>query len=224
MQQKFGSLEGPFVFQQSDDADTPSRLLVLLHGWGADGRDLADLGGPLQQMLPDLGLWCPHAPDACSANPMGRQWFELSERFFQHPEEALEEMGERAFVIEAAIDEMCQEHGLLPQDVILGGFSQGGMMSLHIAQQGRLPAAGFASLSGALVGRDVPMTQEPHHILLTHGSADEVVPFAASREAQALLEEAGHFVEFVKRDGLGHGIDMAVLEALGGFCHHVSAH
>lgn len=218
---KYGTLEGPFVFDESA-GERPSRLLVLLHGWGADGRDLADLGVPLQQMLPDLALWCPHAPAPCSANPMGRQWFELTEQFFTRPEEALGEMTEICYVLEAAIDALCDEMGLVPQDIIVGGFSQGGMMSLHIANEGRLQAAGFASLSGALVGAPNEPEDGPHHILLAHGMKDEVVPFAASREAQSLLEDAGHHVDFLARDELGHGIDMAVLDALGQFVHMVT--
>lgn len=219
--QKFGTLEGPFVFDESQ-GERPTRLLVLLHGWGADGRDLADLGEPLQHMLPDLALWCPHAPAPCSANPMGRQWFELTEQFFTRPEEALDEMTEVSYLVEGAIDALCDQMGLVAQDIILGGFSQGGMMSLHIANQGRLQAAGFASLSGALVGAANQIEDGPHHILLAHGLKDEVVPFAASREAQSLLEDAGHHVDFVARDELGHGIDMAVLDALGQFTHMVT--
>ena len=220
---QYATLEGPMVFEQEEGA-MPARLLILLHGWGADGRDLADLGAPLQQMMPDLAVWCPHAPSPCTANPMGRQWFELTERFFQRPEEAVAEMTETGYLIEAAIDEACRELGLVPQDVIVGGFSQGGMMSLHLANQGQIQAAGFASLSGALVDEAQMPEDGPHHILLAHGTKDEVVPFAASREAQASLEEVGHHVDFLSREGLGHGIDMAVLEALGQFCHMVTSH
>lgn len=219
---KCGMLEGPFYFD-TNQAERPARLLVLLHGWGADGRDLADLGGPLQQMMPDLGLWCPHAPAACTANPMGRQWFELTERFFSRPEEALDEMTEIVSIIEGAIEALVQEKELAIQDVVIGGFSQGGMMALHLATQSHLPAAGFASLSGALVGEANPISDSAQSIFLAHGKSDEVVPFAASREAQSSLEEAGHRVDFLARDGLGHGIDMAVLEALGHFTHNVTA-
>ena len=221
--QQFATLEGPFIFDK-EEGDMPARLLILLHGWGADGRDLSDLGTPLQQMMPDLAIWCPHAPAPCTANPMGRQWFELTDRFFQRPEEALEEMTQTGYLIEAAIDDACQELGLLAEDVILGGFSQGGMMSLHLANQGQLQAAGFASLSGALVDEAHNPEDGPHHILLAHGTKDEVVPFAASREAQAALEEVGHHVDFLARDGLGHGIDMAVLDGLGQFCQMVTSH
>ena len=220
--EKFGILEGPFAFEATQD-EMPRRVLILLHGWGADGRDLADLGEPLHHMMPDLALWCPHAPTPCSANPMGRQWFELEARFFERPEMAVAEMTEMAYVIEGAIDALCQRFGLVAQDIVLGGFSQGGMMALHIANQGRVQAAGFASLSGALVDDAREPEDGPHHILLAHGTKDEVVPFAASREAQSALEDAGHHVDFLARDGLGHGIDMGVLDALGQFTHMVTA-
>ena len=219
-EQKFGILNGPLIRPEADVA--MGRMLVLLHGWGADGRDLADLADPLQAMLPDLGLWCPHAPAPCSANPFGRQWFELTNDFFANPNGALPEIEQTAEIIEAALGDMMAECDLDPAQVILGGFSQGGMMSLHIATNGFLPLAGFASLSGALIGEAQLPETGGNHILLAHGKQDEVVPFAASKQAQSALEEAGHQVEFVSRPDLAHGIDMAVLDALGQFCHIVS--
>lgn len=224
--QTFGALTGPYRFNALDE-EGPARLLILLHGWGADGRDLAELGTALMQMMPDLALWCPDAPDICSSNPMGRQWFELTERFFSHPEDALGEMTDAAYIIEAAIEAAGEALSISPDKIILGGFSQGGMMTLHIAQSRRLGLAGFASLSGALIGQIEALPSDMHPddvpaILIGHGTADEVVPFAAGKEAQMTLEEAGYQVDFVARPELGHGIDMALLDRLGQFCHIVT--
>ena len=235
VEMKFGPLTGPLMLpamphdeseahqEPGDEAVRPERALVLLHGWGADGRDLADLADPLQQMMPDLAVFCPHAPAACSANPMGRQWFELTERFYRNPEEVLPEMQEMAYLVEAAVDELCHNYQIPLQNVVVGGFSQGGMMSLHIAMQARLEAAGFASLSGALIDQANLDDAYGHHIFLAHGTDDTVVPFAASSEARSFLEDAGHHVELLSRQGLGHGIDMTILEALGHFIYHVTS-
>ena len=112
-------LKALLCFKQMMTAPT---VLVLLHGWGADGHDLASLGEGLHQMMPDIALWCPHGPAPCSANPMGRQWFELSERFFQSPEEALPEMETTADVIEAACEALCDDLDLPPSSDVIGGL------------------------------------------------------------------------------------------------------
>ena len=217
----YGKLEGPFVFQ-TDEFETPQRVLILLHGWGADGDDLASLGEALQHMMPDLASWCPHGPAPCSANPMGRQWFELSQRFFQSPEDALPEMEMTADVIEAACDALCDDLALPPSSVVIGGFSQGGMMALHLGTKGHFEAAGYASLSGALVGEAAPVADTSLSFFLSHGTDDSVVPFAASKQAQVDLEEAGYLVDFMARPQLGHGIDMATLDGLGQYVYKVT--
>ncbi|MGC6530220.1 MAG: alpha/beta hydrolase [Candidatus Puniceispirillaceae bacterium] len=237
MREQFGELSGPLSMPErsvlegsgpvgslpvgSGPVETEAKkALILLHGWGADGRDLIDLAGPLQQSLPDCALWCPDAPDLCSANPMGRQWFELTQDFFQNPETALQEIAAIAQKIEQAICDFAAHHSLSLTDIVVGGFSQGGMMSLHMAVSGRLPVFGFASLSGALIAPQKSQassdTARPA-IFLAHGMRDEVVPFQASQQAKSHLEAAGHVVHFVTRPELGHGIDGPALDGLISF-------
>ncbi|MEM6357820.1 MAG: hypothetical protein AAF844_19350, partial [Pseudomonadota bacterium] len=52
-------------------------LVVLLHGYGADGQDLIGLAQPLGQVLPNAAFRAPDAPEPCRVNPMGRQWFPI---------------------------------------------------------------------------------------------------------------------------------------------------
>ncbi|MGC6517750.1 MAG: alpha/beta hydrolase [Candidatus Puniceispirillaceae bacterium] len=217
----FGPLEGPFI-GPSDSEIVPRPVLVLLHGWGADGNDLSDLAGPLQQMIPDLALWCPNAPHPCSANPMGREWFALTQAFFDNPQSALSQITQMSDQITASLSALCDSLAVVPSDIILGGFSQGGMMSLQIATSGAFEAAGFASLSGALIGKAGLNGGKNAPILLAHGTADEVVPFAASEQAQDHLQSAGYDVQLISRPGLGHGIDQEIVQALGQFCHEVT--
>ena len=217
IKEQFGDLSGPLSLPSETKA---KKALVLLHGWGADGRDLIDLAGPLQQALSDCALWCPDAPHLCSANPMGRQWFELTQDFFQNPETALQEMEAIAEKIEQAVCDFAASQDLSLSDIVVGGFSQGGMMSLHMAVSGRLSVPGFASLSGALIASQrLQATSDIARpaIFLAHGVRDEVVPFQASQQAKSHLEAAGHQVHFVTRSDLGHGIDGPVLDGLISF-------
>ena len=72
-----GELDGPRLEALGGPA---KRLVVFLHGYGADGNDLIDIGRAWQGMLPDTAFVSPHAPEPCGQAPMGRQWFNLTFR------------------------------------------------------------------------------------------------------------------------------------------------
>lgn len=200
------SLQGPFCDAPQGPANS---ALILLHGWGADGHDLASLAPYLQASLPQLALYTPHAPDICSANPMGRQWFELSERFFANPAASEADMDKAAAVISEAVMAFSEAISLPQTRIMLGGFSQGGMMTLHLASQGRLPMAGYISIAGALVVPDAVQEATSHSapITLIHGARDEVVPFQAMSRAEDRLSTAGYQVTSHTRPEMGHAID-----------------
>ena len=199
-------LQGPFCDAPQGPANS---ALILLHGWGADGHDLASLAPYLQASLPQLALYTPHAPDICSANPMGRQWFELSERFFANPAASEADMDKAAAVISEAVMAFSEAISLPQTRIMLGGFSQGGMMTLHLASQGRLPMAGYISIAGALVVPDAVQEATSHSapITLIHGARDEVVPFQAMSRAEDRLSTAGYQVTSHTRPEMGHAID-----------------
>ena len=200
------SLQGPFCDAPQGPANS---ALILLHGWGADGHDLASLAPYLQASLPQLALYTPHASDICSANPMGRQWFELSERFFANPAASEADMDKAAAVISEAVMAFSEAISLPQTRIMLGGFSQGGMMTLHLASQGRLPMAGYISIAGALVVPDAVQEATSHSapITLIHGAQDEVVPFQAMSRAEDRLLIAGYQVTSHTRPEMGHAID-----------------
>lgn len=215
---QFASLEGPFAQAPSTGAD--EAILILLHGWGADGRDLIDLAGPLQAQLPHLHLFTPHAPAPCTANPMGRQWFELTERFFEKPASAVAEIDEVSLVIDEMIEAVSASLSLARHKIFLGGFSQGGMMTLHLASLSAADKAkqlgGYASIAGALMAPDKvkPAGGAPAPIWLAHGQLDQVVPFMALKKAQEHFASEGYDVSVCVRDLMGHSIDMPTLESL----------
>lgn len=215
---QFASLEGPFAQAPSTGAD--EAILILLHGWGADGRDLIDLASPLQAQLPHLHLFTPHAPAPCTANPMGRQWFELTERFFEKPASAVAEIDEVSLVIDEMREAVSASLSLARHKIFLGGFSQGGMMTLHLASLSAADKAkqlgGYASIAGALMAPDKvkPAGGAPAPIWLAHGQLDQVVPFMALKKAQEHFASEGYDVSVCVRDLMGHSIDMPTLESL----------
>ncbi len=192
------------LIRQPEDGPA-QRIIILLHGWGADGADLMDLSPAMAMEFSDAVFLAPDGPAPCSANPMGRQWFSLD-----GDQAAIDAGPDQAFPsIKKLIEDICTETGLGLDAVSLIGFSQGGMMTMHTAT--RLPTAIHAaiSFSGALLAPDKladAVTAKPP-VLLIHGEDDQVVPFQAMAIAEAVLSQVGIPVSVVGRAGLGHGID-----------------
>jgi phospholipase/carboxylesterase len=182
---------------------TPKRLVVLLHGLGADGNDLFGLVPALAPALPDTAFMSPDAPFPCDMAPYGRQWFSLQTR----TAEAIQ-AGVRASaaILDGFLDEALETLGLDGTKLALIGFSQGTMMSLYVGPRRAKQLAGIVGYSGRLVGDTSEFKSKPP-ILLVHGDADQVVPPDSLPLAIAALEKAGVPVEAVTRPGLGHGID-----------------
>ncbi|MGH7073173.1 MAG: alpha/beta hydrolase [Stellaceae bacterium] len=182
---------------------TPTRLVVLLHGLGADGNDLFGLVPALAPALPDTAFLSPDAPYPCDMAPSGRQWFSLQTRTL----EAIE-AGVRAgaAILDQYLDQALAQLGVDESRLVLLGFSQGTMMSLFVGLRRERQIAGIIGYSGRLVGASSEFRSKPP-VFLVHGDADEVVPPQSLPEAVATLEAAGVPVESLSRPGLGHGID-----------------
>ena len=206
---RFGELSGPFV--EPARGGKPSSLIVMLHGWGADGNDLADLAYPFSLRFPGAAFFVPHAPEPCSMNPSGRQWFDIEDRV-TGPVIA-------APIIETAIAAAITELHLDNDGLALTGFSQGGMMSLHCGLRMVNKPKVIVSFSGALLVYDdlLALTEDARQNLppveLIHGTQDLVVPFEMMDVSADILEDLGVTVTRVPREGLGHGIDADALTA-----------
>jgi phospholipase/carboxylesterase len=203
------SLSGPSAPPLS--GGKAQQLVVLLHGWGADGNDLIGLAPVLGRALPQAEFLSPHGPFPCDMG-YGRQWFSLADRT---PEMML--AGLRAVVpaLDAYIDEALGARGLDDGRLALLGFSQGTMTALHVALRRTKPCAAVLGYSGRLIGAETlaeELVSKPP-VLLVHGQADEVVPVQAMRQAKAVLEGLGVPLETHERPGLGHGIDEFGLQA-----------
>lgn len=190
----------------------PRKLVILLHGVGADGQDLIGLAPPLSGVLPDAEFLAPDGPEPCDMAPFGRQWFSLQDRT---PSRMLGGLQATAPILDAFIDEALAERGLTDADLALVGFSQGTMMALHVAPRRPRACAGVLGFSGALLGPELlpAEARSKPPVMLIHGDADPVVPFGALAAAGTALDGAGFTVEAETRPGLGHGIDPEGLTA-----------
>lgn len=182
---------------------TPAHIVVLLHGYGADGRDLIGIGADWAQNLPDTVFVSPDAPSPCEMSAMGRQWFSLRE----YTDAAMTREIEQVFpVVNAWLDAVLAHFGLQDKDMILSGFSQGSMLSLYVASRREHACAGVLGYSGRLLGNPVNHTAMPIHLI--HGQADQVVPVSSWHEAKKTLEGNGYNVTGHTTPALPHGIDM----------------
>ena len=188
--------------------DTRS-IVVFLHGYGANGADLLGLADPLGEHLPDTLFVAPDAPENCAGAPYGFQWFPIPWLDGSSEEEA--ERGMQAAVedINAFLDALMVDEDVLPEQVVLFGFSQGTMMSLHVAPRREDAVAGIVAFSGRLLSpetlKDEVVSRMP--VLLVHGDQDDMVPPQSLPETAEALQEAGFkdvFAHVMK--GTGHGI------------------
>ena len=200
----------------------PSRLVILLHGLGADGNDLIGLAPYWAPMLPEAEFLSPNAPFPCDMAPYGQQWFSSQDR---SPAAVLAGVRAAAPILDAFIDEALAARGLGDGDLALVGFSQGTMMSLFVGLRRAQPAAGIVGFSGRLLAPEL-LTNELRsrpRILLVHGTEDPLVPYASLAAAEAALTSAGVPVETLTCPGIGHSIDEEGLRRGGHFLRDVLA-
>jgi phospholipase/carboxylesterase len=200
----------------------PSRLVILLHGLGADGNDLIGLAPHWAPMLPEAEFLSPNAPFPCDMAPYGYQWFSSQDR---SPAAVLAGVRAAAPTLDAFIDEALAARGLGDGDLALVGFSQGTMMSLFVGLRRAQPAAGIVGFSGRLLAPEL-LTNELRsrpRILLVHGTEDPLVPYGSLAAAETALTSAGVPVETLTCPGIGHSIDEVGLRRGGHFLKDVLA-
>ena len=184
---------------------TPTQLVVLCHGVGADGHDLIDLAPTWGHALPDALFVSVDAPFPHDSG-FGRQWWSVADRT-----PAVMEAGVRqaAGFLDAFIDAELARLGLPAEAYALMGFSQGAMTVLFTGLRRATAPRAILAFSGALIAPDSLAGELANHapVLLVHGEADDVVPAQRSRDAETALRAAGVPVEAVYVPRLGHGID-----------------
>ena len=213
------ALDGPRLEPRS--GGLARQLVVFLHGYGADGNDLIDIGRAWQNLLPDAAFVSPHAPEPCEQAPMGRQWFALT---FRDPHERWTGVNAAAPALEGFLDTELTRRKLPPSALALVGFSQGTMMSLHVGLRRAVAPAAIVGYSGMLVlAQDAdPATLADEvrcvpPVLLVHGDRDDLIPAEALFHAAQGLAALGVPTEWHLSEGVGHGIDQEGLRHGGEF-------
>ena len=187
-------------------------IVILLHGVGGGGRDLAPLAADLRDALPQTLFVAPDAPGRFDQGP-GHQWFSVAGITAANRSQRM--AGARAG-FDQALTEQIGRVGLSGEfgRVALVGFSQGAIMALDGLATGRWPVAGVIAFSGRLATPDPLAPVKGAKALLIHGDVDPVIAANETLDAAARLRRAGVAVEAHVEPGLGHaisprGIDLA---------------
>ena len=179
------------------NGQSPTGLIVLLHGWGANLYDLAPLCQELN--LPDCQFICVDAPFPHPRVPGGKMWYDLESRDYRGLPESRQMLLDLLECLESST-------GVPLSRTIVSGFSQGGAMTLDVGL--RLPVAGLVSMSGYLhgepgpAGEKSPLTLPPTlpPTLIMHGRQDQVVDLSAARQARHIFAELGVPVQYREFD------------------------
>jgi len=192
-------------------AGEPDGLLVLLHGRGADERDvypLLDLLDPERRLLGVTPRGPLHLP------PGGAHWYAVHEIGFPDPGTFTATLAHAS----SWLDELAAETGIAPERTILGGFSQGAVMTYSLGLgAGRPRPAGLIALSGfvpTVPGFALDLESPLPPVVIGHGALDPVISVEWGRRARKLLNEAGAEPLYRETPNMGHTIDPGLLREL----------
>ena len=148
--------------------------IILLHGYGGDGKDISMLSLNWKRHLPNTIFICPNGHEKCSINPSGFQWFDLTQ---DDPEYILEQSVKAEKKLREFIDEIKNEFKLSNKKICLSGFSQGCMMSINLGLTNEEQFSCIVGFSGKIINQEDLKSRKKNstNVLLIHGDADQVV-------------------------------------------------
>ncbi len=199
--------------------DTVHQALILCHGWGSNGDDLFSLWPYLKHALPNTAFFCPNAPIDLG---YGYAWFNLNSIEVPTDYSAVKKLNEAAMAslpaLDTYINNIKTQFSLDNHQLILGGFSQGGLMALFSGLKN--------SVKGIIAMSSVPLVaQQDMHavpVLLTHGRDDTVVPLAGLELTQSELQKIGCIPTVFISPHMGHSIDDLCIEQINDFLKKLS--
>lgn len=196
--------------------NTVNNIFILLHGYGSDNEDMLSLGLSFRSLLPNTAIISVNAPQ--NADKVGGyQWFSLKTmNLFS----ILKEIKVSHNLLNNFIDEQLKRFSLNNENLLLGGFSQGAMMSLYTGVRRDSNPLGVLAFSGMMPDTidtlKNELTSKPETLLI-HGTNDRTVPFNSMEKAENLLREFDIPYEAHSIQGMGHTIDDEALEYAGEF-------
>ena len=160
--------------------------IILLHGYGGDGKDISMLSLNWKRHMPNTLFICPDGHEICPINPSGYQWFDLTK---DEPEYILEQSMNAENKIQKFINEIKQEFNLTNDKICLSGFSQGCMMSLNVGLTTEEKFSCIVGFSGKIIDQNNLKNRIKNltDTLLIHGEADQIVPSTHLLEAKDFL-------------------------------------
>ena len=158
-----------------DENNKVNSAIILLHGYGGDGKDISALTYNWKRFLPNTVFLCPDGHEKCSINPNGFQWFDLSN---DDPKYILEQSLNAEKKINKFINEVKTLYKLENSNICLSGFSQGCMMSINIGLTSEKNFNCIVGFSGKIIDKDnlSKRISSKTKVLLLHGEIDTVVP------------------------------------------------
>ena len=157
--------------------------VILLHGYGGDGKDISMLSLNWKRHLPNTIFICPNGHEKCAINPLGFQWFDLTQ---DDPKYILEQSINAEKKLRKFIDEIKNEFKLTNKKICLSGFSQGCMMSINLGLTIEEEFSCIVGFSGKIINQEDLKSRKKNstNILLIHGDADQVVSPSYMLEAK----------------------------------------
>ena len=162
------------IIIKSEDNIKVKNAVVLLHGYGGNGKDISMLSLNWKRYLPNTVFICPNGHETCAINPSGFQWFDLTN---DDPNYILEESIKAETKLKKFIEEVKDEYNLNNNEIILSGFSQGCMMSINLGLISDQEYNCIVGFSGKIINQeDLKFRiKAPTKTLLIHGELDKVV-------------------------------------------------
>ena len=172
----------------------PQNAVILCHGYGGDGKDISILASYWKAHLPETIFICPDAPEVCSANPSGYQWFDLTD---QSSDQVLSKSLVAETKLNKLIDEVKSKNNLSADKIVLSGFSQGCMISLQTGIKRKDEINSIIGYSGKIIDTDhlsKNLISRPN-IMLMHGDKDQVVTIEGLLEAKSFFYKNNYLIE-----------------------------
>ena len=192
------------IIKNGKDEDI-NNAIVLLHGYGGDGKDISTLTLNWKRHMPNTIFICPNGHERCAINPMGYQWFDLTK---DDPNYILDESIKAEKKLNKFLDEVKKEYNLNNDQVTLSGFSQGCMMSINIGLTSKKPFRSIVGFSGKIINLENLKTRIKNftNILLIHGDMDDIVSPSHLLEAKDFFIRENINVETHLIKNCGHHI------------------